>query len=155
MIVVSDTSPVTYLSQIERFGLLTALYGEVVIPPAVERELRSAASLHHDLDWSVLRVVKPKSSELVASLSFSLDLGESEAIVVASEVEADLLLIDEASGRGRMGIRLTGLLGVLLEAKRRGLVSSIATELDRLQDKTSFRIRHDVRQEVLRLAGES
>ena len=57
MIVVSDTSPITYLSQIERFGLLTALYGEVVIPPAVERELRVAASLHRDLDWSVLRVV--------------------------------------------------------------------------------------------------
>jgi predicted nucleic acid-binding protein len=117
-----------------------------------------AASPHHDLDWSVLRVVKPKSSELVASLSLSLDRGESEAIVVASEVEADLLLIDEASGREvarKMGIRLTGLLGVLLEAKRRGLLSSVATELDRLQDKTSFRIRHDVRQEVLRLAGES
>ena len=81
MIVVSDTSPITYLYQIARFGLLSSLYGEIVIPPAVERELRVAASLHHDLEWSVLRVVEPKSSELVASLSASLDLGESEAIV--------------------------------------------------------------------------
>ena len=67
MIVVSDTYPITYLYQIARFGLLSSLYGEIVIPPAVERELRVAASLHHDLDWSVLRVVEPKSSELVAS----------------------------------------------------------------------------------------
>lgn len=158
MIVVSDTSPITYLHQIERFALLSRLYGEVVIPPAVERELKEAAPLHEDLDWSVLRVVEPKSSGMVASLSASLDLGESEAIVVASEIKADLLLIDEANGREvarRMGIRFTGLLGVLLEAKRRGIVSHLATELSRLQKDTSFRIRPEVRQAVLRLAGES
>ncbi len=61
MIVVSDTSPLTYLHQIERFALLSALYEEVVIPPAVERELKGAAHLHENLDWSLLRVVKPKS----------------------------------------------------------------------------------------------
>jgi predicted nucleic acid-binding protein len=54
-----------------------------------------------------------------------------------------------------MGIRLTGLLGVLLEGKRRGLIPTIAAELDQLQNKTSFRIRPEVRQEVLHLAGES
>jgi predicted nucleic acid-binding protein len=95
---------------------------------------------------------------MVASLGASLDPGESEAIVVASEIHADLLLIDEASGREiarRMGIRLTGLLGVLLEAKRRGIVPALAAELDRLQQVTTFRIRPEVRLEVLRLAGES
>lgn len=158
MIVVSDTSPITYLHQIERFTLLRSLYGEVVVPPAVERELREAAPIHEGLDWSALRVVEPKNSGMVTSLSASLDLGESEAIVVASEIQADLLLIDEANGREvarRMGIRLTGLLGLLLEAKNRGLVSSLANELDRLQKDTSFRIRPEVRAEVLRLAGES
>lgn len=99
MIVVSDTSPITYLHQIERFALLRSLYGEVVVPPAVERELREAAPIHEGLDWSALRVVEPKNSGMVTSLSASLDLGESEAIVVASEIQADLLLIDEANGR--------------------------------------------------------
>ncbi len=157
MIVVSDTSPLTYLHQIERFALLSALYEEVVIPPAVERELKGAAHLHENLDWSLLRVVKPKSLDAVTSLYASLDLGEAEAIVVASELQADLLLIDEADGRAvarRMGIQYTGLLGVLLEAKTRELLSAVSTELDRLQETTNFRIRPEVRREVLRLAGE-
>ena len=71
--------------------------------------------------------------------------------------DADLLLIDEADGRavaGRMGIQYTGLLGVLLEAKTRELLSAVSTELDRLQETTNFRIRPEVRREVLRLAGE-
>jgi predicted nucleic acid-binding protein len=55
----------------------------------------------------------------------------------------------------KIGIRLTELLGILLEAKHRGLVSKIAIELDRLKTKTSFRISPEVRQEVLLLAGES
>lgn len=158
MIVVSDTSPLTYLHQIGRFGLLRSLYGEVVIPPAVERELEQAGFLHKDLDWSLLRVVEPQNSEMVVALAVSLDLGESEAIVVASEVGADLLLVDEAGGREaarNLGLRFTGLLGVLLEAKRKGTVPALADELDRLQQDTSFRIGRDVRQEVLRLAGES
>ena len=79
----SDTSPLTYLHQIERFVLLSALYEEVVIPPAVERELKAAAHLHENLDWSLLLVVKPKSWDAVTSLYAFLDFGEAEAIVVA------------------------------------------------------------------------
>jgi predicted nucleic acid-binding protein len=109
------------------------------------------------LDWALLRVVEPKSSDMVVLLSASLDLGESEAIVLASEIKADLLLIDEADGREvarKLGIRLTGLLGVLLDAKRRGIVPSMTVELERLETATTFRIRPEVRQQVLRLAGE-
>jgi predicted nucleic acid-binding protein len=64
------------------------LYGEVVIPPAVERELKQAGLLHEELDWSVLRVIAPRSTDRVASLGASLDPRESEAIVVASEIHA-------------------------------------------------------------------
>jgi predicted nucleic acid-binding protein len=61
VIVVSDTSPITYLYQIARFGLLSSLYGEIVIPPAVERELRVAASIHHDLDWPFCGWLSPRA----------------------------------------------------------------------------------------------
>lgn len=77
---------------------------------------------------------------------------------MASELQADLLLIDEADGREvarKMGLRYTGLLGVLLEAKTRKLLPAVSTELDRLQESTNFRIRPEVRREVLRLAGEA
>jgi len=157
VIVVSDTSPLTYLHQIQRFALLQSLYGEVIIPPAVERELKAETRLHEGLDWTLLRVVEPKRSEMVTLLSESLDLGESEAIVLATEINADLLLIDEVDGREaarKLGLRFTGLLGVLLEAKERRFVPSMSAELDRLVKATTFRIRPEVRQRVLRLAGE-
>ena len=157
MIVVSDTSPLTYLHQIEQLALLQRLYGTVVIPPAVEAELRAAADLHAEFDWSALEVRTPAAVKKVADLSARLDQGEGEAIVLALELKADLLLIDEATGRdvaAELGIRRTGLLGILLEAKRRGLIESAARQLRRLVTETTFRVHEDVRGEFLRLAGE-
>lgn len=158
MIVVSDTSPLSYLHQVGRLHVLSELYGEVIIPPAVEKELRTAEEIHAGLDWSLLRVISPKDRGKVDALLADLDLGETEAIVLAQELEADLLLIDEASGREvarRFGLRRTGLLGVLLEAKRNGIVPSLNGELERLLKETTFRLHPAVRSEVLRLAGES
>lgn len=100
----------------------------------------------------------PQSILRVEALLAELDRGESEAIVVALEIGADLLLIDEKTGRDvakRMGIRRTGLVGVLLEAKGRGLIVSVAEELNRLVEQTSFRIHPTVRTEALRLANET
>ncbi len=71
----------------------------MVIPPEVERELQGAGAIHKDFDWSLIRVLKPKDSDKVDAVSADLDRGESEALVLAVELKADLLLIDEASGR--------------------------------------------------------
>jgi hypothetical protein len=157
VIVVSDTSPVSYLHQIGQLALLTELYGRVLVPPTVAFELRRAPNLHGNLDWSLLDLVAPQSAERVKSLLDELYRGESEAIVLALEQQAELLLIDERTGRdvaSRLGIRRTGLLGVLLEAKRRGLISRVTPEIDRLVSQTTFRINPVVRAEVVRLAGE-
>ena len=85
MIVVSDTSPLSYFHQIGRLALLQSLYEEIIIPPAVENELRAAPALHAVFDWSLIRVVPPVSVHRVEELLGELDRGESEAIIVALE----------------------------------------------------------------------
>src|SRR5262245_3574483 len=95
MIVVSDTSGITALLQIGRAELLLKLYREVVIPQAVERELRRA----HSSIPSFIRVATVKNRKEVTRLAAELDSGEAEAIVLVKEGQGDILLIDERRGR--------------------------------------------------------
>ena len=99
--------------------MLRDLYAEIVVPPAVQGELSRNAI---QLDRSWIRVVAAQNQNEVAVLREQLDPGEAEAIVVAAELAADLLLVDEKRGRRiaiDRGLEVTGLLGVLAEAKAR------------------------------------
>ena len=111
MIVVSDTPVITSLIHIGREQLLAELHGRVLIPPAVQQELlRTHIQIPHFLE--VQSIHDPAS---VARLKTELDLGEAEAIVLAKESKADLLLIDEKLGRQiamREGLRISGLPGL-------------------------------------------
>lgn len=129
MIVVSDTSPVLNLSRIGRLGLLPSLYDQVLIPLAVVEELTSSKrDLRSPVDFASapwLIVASAKDRKQVRELRKELDPGEAEAIVLALEHRADLLLVDERRGRRRAvaaGLRVTGLLGVIVESKRAGLI---------------------------------
>nr|WP_244141990.1 DUF3368 domain-containing protein [aff. Roholtiella sp. LEGE 12411] len=86
-----------------------------------------------------------------------LDNGESEAIILALESKTDLLLIDERRGRAevqRLGIRITGLLGVLLEGKTRGFVVAVKPLMDKLIEDSTFWISPPLYDRILILAGE-
>lgn len=153
MIVVSDTSPLTSLLQIGHERLLRDLYGNVIIPEAVERELRQC----HTILPSFLKVVWAKDRETVARLENELDLGEAEAITVAKEVRADVLLIDERRGRSiaiREGIPVVGLLGVLIVAKKKGMIASLEQVLESLEKKADFRLATSLKFRALREVGE-
>lgn len=125
MIVVSDTTPLISLLKINRLELLERLFGEVMIPKAVFDELtvdqrfRTEADQIRQKSFIVVKPVNNQESASVLKRATGLDQGESEAIVLTDELEADLLLMDEAKGRSvsaQMGIKIMGTIGILMVA---------------------------------------
>ncbi len=149
MIVISDTSVITNLVVIHHLYLLQQLYDRILIPEAVYHELADidppvpGTVEVQTLDW--LEVLSLRDQTMVDQLQnqSQLDPGESESIALALEIKADLLLIDERHGRAeatRLGLRITGLLGMLVEAKQRSLIPSIKLLMDALIDTSNFRV---------------
>lgn len=133
MIVIADTTPVISLLKIKRLDLLQKLFGEVFIPDAVYKELTSdkrfASEAYAVTNASYIRAVSVSNPGAVRILRMAegLDQGESEAIVLTDELQADVLLMDEAKGRavsGRMGITVMGTVGILISAYEDGLITS-------------------------------
>jgi hypothetical protein len=160
LIVVSDTSPILNLALIGRLDLLVSLYHQVLIPPAVGRELTrsdSPAPLIHLGSCPWLVVASAQNQVRVRQLCAELDPGEAEAIVLAVERRADLLLVDERRGRraaAAFGLRVIGLLGMLAEAKRAGLIERVKPVLDDLIGRAGFWIGADLHAKVLTELGE-
>ena len=153
MIVVSDTSAITALLQVRHETVLKELYGEVLIPEAVRRELLQT----HPLLPAFLRSVKVLDTAEVQRLSIELDLGEAEAIILAKEIQADLLLMDELEGRRvalREGVPFIGLLGVLVRAKQTGHIASVRKLVAELETVADFRLSNEVKAIAFRNAGE-
>ncbi len=162
MIVVSDTSPILNLARIDRLVLLPSLFVKVLIPSAVYEELlASSCDLPTPIDFGAdtwLAVDSPKDGNRVQQLSADLDPGEAEAIVLALEHGADLLLVDEKRGRRiavSMGLRVTGLLGIIATAKRVGLIDEVKPILDDLIQRARFWIGPKLYAEVLTEVGEA
>ena len=158
-LVVSDTSPVRALASVGQLGLLPLLFDRIVVPPAVAAELTNppAGAVAVAVDQlSFADIVTPKDPQRVRSLVLELDLGEAEAIALAVEINASLL-IDEAAGRAvaqRIGLHVTGTVGILISAKSDGLVTEIRPLLDQLRRNTKFFLNDAFYDEVLRRAGE-
>jgi len=162
VIVVSDTSPIIGLAAVGYLDLLRELYGTVLLPTAVLEELTAAEPPAPALrevqtaDW--LRVLGVREPALTAALELELDRGEAEAIALAVEHEADLLLLDERKARvvaRRLGRPVIGVLGVLVEAKRRQLLPAVRPVLDELLTRAGFRISESLRARVLQETGET
>jgi hypothetical protein len=153
MLVVSDTSPITALLQIGQAGILSSLFGRVLIPPAVEDEL---LRFHHSLpDYLEIQTIQDQRE--ADSLCRDLDRGEAEAIILAEESHAEFLLMDENYGRAiaeARALNVIGLLGMLLMAKKAGLVPAVGQLVTELESQAGFFVSERVKRLVLTAAGE-
>jgi predicted nucleic acid-binding protein len=103
MIIIADASPLISLAEIGRFGLLEQIYHEIVVPPAVFSEVvtrgrsRPGADEIKGADW--IQLQGPANLQQVQILARKLGAGESEAIILAQDLQADLVLADDSSAR--------------------------------------------------------
>jgi predicted nucleic acid-binding protein len=144
--VVSGTSPLQYLVETETIDVLPKLFGKVIIPPTVHRELQHASTPGRVRSWvqelpAWIRIQAP----LTIDQSLKVDEGEREAISLAREINADAILIDDKKGRAealRVGLRIAGTIGILEAAGRRGMID-FAAAIQRLR-QTNARLDEDV-----------
>lgn len=160
MIVVSDTSALISLSAIGQLHLLERLYGTVLIPSSVRNEILAGGpaapgAAAAALAW--IQTVAVSNRAMLSSLAGQLDPGEAEAVALAVEKHADLLLMDERRGRAiatGYGLKVIGILGVLLEAKSKRLLPRLKPVLDDLISKAGFWMSKALYDSTLRAAGE-
>jgi len=161
MIVVANTTPLIGLASIQRFVVLNQIFGEITIAEAVFDEIMKTGGRKKIAQQEVstsewLRVRSIQDRLAVEVLLDELDLGEAETIVLAREINADWVIMDEKKGRQKltqMGFNKIGTLGVLLKAKEIGLLPFIKPELEKLQ-KNGFSLSQTVIESVLMQAGE-
>jgi uncharacterized protein len=159
-IVVSDTSPIRALKHLGLLDLLEKLYGSVYVPDAVAAELRKANRLCGAIevgDFPFLKVHAPKDQARVRMVSATLDDGEAAALVLAVEIAADFVLIDERLGRRvaeQMGLTPVGVLGVLAESKERKLIAAVRPLVERLEKELQFRMAPHLVALILRRVQE-
>jgi predicted nucleic acid-binding protein len=162
MLVVSNTSPLSNLAIIGQLELVREQLGSVIIPPAVRAELSrnpSPAALVA-LEAAIRDgwiSVKTLSGNLPAELAASLHLGEAEALALAIETKAALVLLDESAARDQarqLGFKFTGALGVLRWAKQNGRISSLKEPMFRLRKEARFFINPALEKALLVSVGE-
>lgn len=162
MRIVSNASPLINLARIGKLDLLRELYGELIIPEAVWHEVVVEGAGQPGADqvkashWIKSQAVTNR--QLQQALRQELDAGEAEAIALAVELNAELLLMDEHLGREvarHLGLRYTGLIGVLIEAKHKGITGSVKPQLDSLRDIAGLHISDTLYLRILKDEGET
>lgn len=163
MPVASNTSPISNLAIIGRLSLLRSQFCEIWIPSAVQFELDQLShpaalkEIHQALQDGWIRPQALREDKVTRLLAADLDPGEAAAIALALELSADLILLDERDGRSaaeRAGLRVTGVLGVLLRAKSDGHLSLVKPEIEALREGARFFLSAGLQEKVLAIAGE-
>lgn len=158
MIIVSDSSPLISLAILKKLNLLEQIFDRIWIPKAVYDEITMKDKPYSgELQrFSESRIKEVQNELAVRMLLNELDIGESEALVLALENNIDDILMDEYKGRRiaeAQGLSPIGTVGVLLQAKRKGFLEKVKPELDELM-LHHRRISAALYNKALELAGE-
>lgn len=163
MTVISDTTCLSVLARLRRLELLHSLFGEVIMPQKVHEELLALSafgvdvSIFTQLEWLIIQ--QPAASPLLERLLANkrIDAGESYSIALAVEIQADWVILDDLNARKvaiDMGLNITGLGGILLQAKSVGIITSVKEYLNLCIEKANFRLSQVVYERLLELAEE-
>ncbi len=163
MLAVSDTSPISNLASIGRLDLLKKQFSAMWIPERVAQELAAhpdpiaLEAIQEAIAGRWIRIAAPQESHLLKVLSAQLHRGEAEAIALATDLKADMVIIDVQEGRqfaAQAGLSVIGVLGVLLRAKRSGQIAALRPELRLLREKARFFVSPGLEAKILAVASE-
>lgn len=158
--VIVNSTPIIVLSNIYRLDILKALYGQIIIPQAVYDEVTAKSDsacyqITKHSDWIVVERVA--NAEQKRMYQAKLHAGEVEVMILAQQnPKADLVILDDNTAKKTakfLGLTVTGTLGVLLKAKKEGVIESVTPIIDELLSN-GFYITDEVRRMVMESAGE-
>jgi len=163
-VVISNSSTLMHLAAIGRLPLLKEFYGKIVIPPAVWKEVVEegmgrigVTDVKQARQEGWIEVISPTDKPLIRLLKRDLDEGEAEVITLAIEQKADVVFRDESDARRiaeLYGLVKTGVIGLLIKARKEGRIESLKKELNTLRDKAGFWFNEKLYHQALESVGE-
>jgi predicted nucleic acid-binding protein len=161
---ICDSSTLIHLARIGRLHILREFHKQIIIAPAVWREVveegrewPGSSEVEEGKRSGWIEVVAPANYPLIHLLRKDLHDGESETIALAVERNPDIIFLDESEARktaGVYGLKISGVIGILIRAKLAGRISSLQDELDRLRIDAGFWIGEEIYRKALRVSGE-
>jgi predicted nucleic acid-binding protein len=148
-IIIADTSCLILLDKIGELSLLNELFGEIYITNEVAKEYQNVLP-----PWFIIQEPQDKNYQTI--LEANIDKGEASAIALALEYKDALLIIDDLKGRiyaQKLGLTITGTLGIIVDAKSAGIISSAKKILEKVKE-TNFRISPEIELQILKLVKE-
>ena len=156
--VIANSTPLIILSKIGELEILKNLYGEIIIPRAVFEEVTRKNDLAKEKilnsEWIKILEVQDKSDRKIYQAK--LHDGEVEVMMLAKEISADLLIIDDNAAKKTakfLGFKVTGTLGILMKAKAEKIISEVRPILEKMLAE-KFYISDEIKNLVLKTAGE-
>jgi len=147
--IISDSSCLIVFDNMDELEILNKLYGKIITTKEVAKEYRKTLP-----EWFEIQAVKNKKYQ--TELESIIDKGEASAIALAVEIKDCIVIIDDLKARKlakRIGLNLTGTIGIILKAKQNEIINSVKPILSKLK-QTNFRLSEKLEQDIINEAGE-